>query len=624
MAAGRSTASPPEAQSSRTDLQALWQQLQVIRERAESLEARFEPELGEVHPRFSTSARNLLHYVALRQFDIGELQEQLAALGLSSLGRAERHVLASIRAVQFALQRLDDGGESADEWSAPPGSARERRLEEHACELLGARPELRAVPIMVTLPREAADDYDFVLGLVTTGMDVARINCAHDGADTWLRMIANVRRAAGSIGRQCRIMMDLGGPKFRTGWLQPGPRVLRLRPRRDALGRVLAPRRVRCVADDQPWLGSKSAVVPVPRSCVETAEIGDYLRFRDTRGRRRKLQVVFKDGKGLVVELYKTAYVATGTPFQVVDRLSGDRREFRFGELPPVEQPIVLHVGDALVLTRDGAPGMAAIVDDSGSVQAPARVSCRPVEVFDQAAAGEPVSLDDGKIEGTIETVSPAEITVRITAAKPTGSRLRSNKGINFPGTEFEIEGITAKDREDLAFIVDHADAVALSFVRRPQDIIDLQHELDKYPQHDLPIVAKIETERAFRNLPQILLAVMRRFPAGIMIARGDLAVESGWVRLAEIQEEMLWICEAAHVPVIWATQVLEGAAKKGVPTRAEITDAAMSQRADCVMLNKGRNILGAIRTLDKILRKMQRHHDKKTAKLARLSISDI
>jgi pyruvate kinase len=108
------------------------------------------------------------------------------------------------------------------------------------------------------------------------------------------------------------------------------------------------------------------------------------------------------------------------------------------------------------------------------------------------------------------------------------------------------------------------------------------------------------------------------------MIARGDLAIECGWVRLAEIQEEMLWICEAAHVPVIWATQVLEGAAKKGTPTRAEITDAAMSQRADCVMLNKGPNILGAIHTLDKILRKMQRHHAKKSARLVRLSISDI
>jgi pyruvate kinase len=180
------------------------------------------------------------------------------------------------------------------------------------------------------------------------------------------------------------------------------------------------------------------------------------------------------------------------------------------------------------------------------------------------------------------------------------------------------------KDREDLVFIVEHADAVALSFVRQPDDVIALQQQLDELAGREFPIIAKIETQGAFNALPQILLAVMRRFPAGIMIARGDLAIECGWVRLAEIQEEILWLCEAAHVPVIWATQVLEGAAKRGTPTRAEITDAAMSQRADCVMLNKGPNILGAIRTLDNILRTMQRHQDKKSARLARLSISDI
>jgi pyruvate kinase len=437
-------------------------------------------------------------------------------------------------------------------------------------------------------------------------------------------MIRNVRRASEDLGKPCRIMMDLGGPKFRTGLLEPGPQVLRLRPRRDALGQVLAPRRVRCIPDDEPWAGTKAAVVPVPRRAIELAEIGDLLRFKDTRGRRRKLEVVRKDNKGLVLELYKTAYIGTGLSFMLVSRTTGEKLEFRFGELPPVEQTIVLHVGDALVLTRDGAPGAPAILGKDDNVKVPARVSCRPVEIFDQVPVNDPVSLDDGRIEGVVESVSCDEIVVRITSAKPTGSRLRSNKGVNFPDTDLELEGITLKDREDLAFVVEHADIVALSFVRRPEDVIALQDELSRYPGREVPIVAKIETRRAFSALPQILLAAMRRFPAGIMIARGDLAVECGWVRLAEIQEEMLWICEAAHVPVIWATQVLEGAAKKGTPTRAEITDAAMSQRADCVMLNKGPNILGAIHTLDKILRMMQRHQAKKTARLVRLSISDI
>ncbi|HSM31742.1 MAG TPA: pyruvate kinase [Woeseiaceae bacterium] len=624
MTAGESTASHPDAGVLPGDPESLRQQLQRIRERAEALESRFETELTQVHPNFAASARNLLHYIALRQFDIGELQERLAELGLSSLGRSEPHVLASINAVQHALLRLGSSETAESDAGRVPFPPGEKRLRLHAHALLGEPPAERAVPIMVTLPSVAAGDGGYVRDLLTAGMDLARINCAHDSPEAWLGMIRNVRRACDELGKSCRIMMDLGGPKFRTGLLQPGPRVLRLRPRRDALGRVLAPRRVRCVPDDEPWTGTKSAVVPVPRRAIELAEIGDVLRFRDARGRRRKPEVVVKDDKGLILELYKTAYIETGLCFELVSGRSGDKLEFEFGELPPAEQPIVLHVGDTLILTKDGAPGAAAVLDKNNEVSVPARVSCRPVEIFDQVSVDDPVSLDDGRIEGVAEKVSGDEITVRITRSKPTGSRLRGNKGINFPDTDLELEGITVKDREDLAFIVEHADIVALSFVRRPEDVVALQEELGKYPERDVPIVAKIETKRAFNALPQILLAVMRRYPAGMMIARGDLAIECGWVRLAEIQEEMLWICEAAHVPVIWATQVLEGAAKKGTPTRAEITDAAMSQRADCVMLNKGPNILGAIHTLDTILRKMQRHHDKKSARLARLSISDI
>jgi len=109
-----------------------------------------------------------------------------------------------------------------------------------------------------------------------------------------------------------------------------------------------------------------------------------------------------------------------------------------------------------------------------------------------------------------------------------------------------------------------------------------------------------------------MLLAAMTMPSCGVMIARGDLAVECGFERLAEVQEEILWICEAAHMPVIWATQVLENLARTGRPSRAEITDAAMGVRADCVMLNKGPHIELAMHTLDDILRRMQEHQSKK------------
>jgi pyruvate kinase len=111
----------------------------------------------------------------------------------------------------------------------------------------------------------------------------------------------------------------------------------------------------------------------------------------------------------------------------------------------------------------------------------------------------------------------------------------------------------------------------------------------------------------------------MRRPAAGVMIARGDLAVECGYERMAEIQEEILWVCEAAHMPVVWATQVLESLAKKGLPSRAEITDAAMGERAECVMLNKGPYLCDAVEALDDILQRMQDHQVKKSATLRRL-----
>ena len=98
------------------------------------------------------------------------------------------------------------------------------------------------------------------------------------------------------------------------------------------------------------------------------------------------------------------------------------------------------------------------------------------------------------------------------------------------------------------------------------------------------------------------------------MIARGDLAVECGYERMAELQEEILWLCEAAHLPVIWATQVLEQLAKTGLPSRAEISDAAMSERAECVMLNKGPYLNNAVTVLDNIMRRMAEHHYKKNA----------
>jgi pyruvate kinase len=173
-----------------------------------------------------------------------------------------------------------------------------------------------------------------------------------------------------------------------------------------------------------------------------------------------------------------------------------------------------------------------------------------------------------------------------------------------------------------------HADAVGYSFVQTAQDVAQLQDLMREHSDvrkqakpHAAPltIVAKIETKKAIENLPEIIVQAAGQHPFAVMIARGDMAVEVGYERMAEMQEEILWLCEAAQVPVIWATQVLEQFVKEGIPSRAEMTDAAMSGRAECVMLNKGPYVTEAVTILDDVLTRMQAHQSKKTPQLRAL-----
>jgi pyruvate kinase len=249
-------------------------------------------------------------------------------------------------------------------------------------------------------------------------------------------------------------------------------------------------------------------------------------------------------------------------------------------------------------------------------------IGCTIPEVLANVRAGESIWFDDGKLGGVIEGVESDRLLVRITHARPDGGKLRADKGINLPESDLRLAALTAKDVKDLSFVVKHADVVELSFANTARDVELLVQHFALLRGEPPAIVLKIETRRGFENLPDMLLTAMRWPCCGVMIARGDLAVECGFERLAEVQEEILWICEAAHVPVIWATQVLETLAKEGMPSRAEITDAAMGHRAECVMLNKGPHVLTAVRVLDDILRRMQAHQTKKRAMLRELRLA--
>lgn len=594
------------------------------------LEAAFAGELEAIHPSRRESARNLLHYVVLRRHDLRALQDALVPLGLSSLGRAESHVLANVNAVLQNLSRLS--GTPAE---PPPPAHPEvpyRRgtelLEECVGGLFGRKPQGRGVHIMVTLPSEAARDYGLVRDLLAGGMDVARVNCAHDNAGNWGDTISNVRRAEQELGRPCRVLMDLGGPKIRTVALPPGPSVVKWRPRRDLCGRTVAPALVWLYPEGggDPPPAAADACVPVRGDWLDAVKPGDRVRLCDARDRSRELRIVGASGAGRWAEADRTAYVVPDLELEhrPAEEGVGGGEAGRVGDLPAIEPYLTLRSGDRLLLTDGSRPGGPAVRDDRGREVRPPSIGITMPEVLKDLRAGEPVLFDDGKIGGVVEEARGDHAVIAIRETGPGGSRLRADRGINLPETNLSCRALTDRDLADLRFVVAEADIVGYSFVRSVDDVHRLQDRLRALGRRDMPIVLKVETRQAFEHLPRLLLAAMRSPVAGVMIARGDLAVECGFRRLAEVQEEILWMCEAAHMPVVWATQVLEQLAKVGMPSRAEISDAALSVRAECVMLNKGPFIRDALKTLDDILRRMSDHRHKKRALLRRLKLADL
>lgn len=604
VAPGRDTAVAGPEDTAPTALRALAAEIGRLLGLLDDAELQWAPLIARVDDHHLPGAINLVHYWAVRQRDLRGLQHRLAAYGLSSLGRSEAHVRPTLQAIAAAVESL--AGRGGEPREPVIGFAEgPRRLREQAVDLLGPDHPDRRTRIMVTLPTEAATDAALVRAMVDAGMDLARVNCAHDGPEVWAAMIGHVRAASAAAGRECRVAMDLAGPKLRTGPLTDGPRVVRVRPRRDRLGRVLARGYCWLTAEDDPRPApvAGTVVVPVPGTWLGTLAAADTVRLVDARGSRRRLRVTEVSTDGTLASVDRTTYLASGTGLHV--RGGGTTR---VGALAPLEQYLTLRRGDRLVLTRDCTPAPVT--------PAELRIGCTLPEAFGHVRSGQTVHLDDGRISGTVTATGVDRFTVTVTAAADDGSRLRAEKGVNLPDTVLPVSALTDTDRAALPFVSARADIVELSFIRGPVDVEQLLAALDDLGDDTLGVVLKIETALAFQDLPAIVLTLMRRPRVGVMIARGDLAAECGYERLAELQEEILWLCEAAHVPAIWATQVLDQLARSGLPSRAEITDAAMGARAECVMLNKGPHILDAVTSLADILRRMTGHHDKKNALL--------
>jgi len=589
--------------------------LQAIRKAMLAAEAKLLAD----QPQASASQRNLTHYLVFRRHDHRRLQERLAQLGLSSLGRAETHVLANLDKVLQLLPGLCGQGGQRQPGTEPTGYRSGQALQRrHVEALFGPPPARRRTHIMVTLPSEAAADPSLIPALVKSGMDVARINCAHDDAAAWIAMATRVRDAAAAAGRPIRVLMDLAGPKLRTGPVEPGPQVLKLKPTRDAYGVTTAPAqlllRPRCGIAHDAFAGPS---LELDARWLSQLQPGDRIHLVDARGRKRCLPVVDLSSVGAVVHSERSVYLRPGTRL-VVHPGSAAPAATEVGDLPPRPGRLHLQRGQTLHLTARGI-GQDARPDAAEGGASTASIACTLPEVLAQVRAGERIWFDDGRIGGLVRRATSHRLDIEITDAAADGSTLAADKGINLPDSHIDLPALTAKDIADLTVVARHADMVGLSFVQSAADVRALQQRLAALCAGRLGVVLKIETRRGFENLPELLFAAMSCAAAGVMIARGDLAVECGFERMAEVQEEILWVCEAAHMPVVWATQVLENLARTGRPSRAEITDAAMGVRADCVMLNKGAHILEAMHTLDDILRRMQEHQSKKNSLLRAL-----
>lgn len=285
-----------------------------------------------------------------------------------------------------------------------------------------------------------------------------------------------------------------------------------------------------------------------------------------------------------------------GTPITILQDLQGPK--LRVGKLPP--QGVSLKAGQMVNLCQ----GMDCIVETDGSVVIPMDVP----NLTDAIEPGNRILLDDGNLEMEVVDVS----TSRITAKVVLGGVLSSNKGVNLPGAKLVIPGFTEKDEEDLAFgLSQGVDAVAISFVRSAEDIETVRNAILRLSPKmaDLPIIAKLERPEAITNLHEILHAT-----DGVMVARGDLGVETSPAEVPITQKRIIHEANLHAVIVITATQMLDSMIHNPRPTRAEASDVANAifDGTDAVMLSgetaSGAYPIESVHMMDMIVREAESH----------------
>lgn len=427
------------------------------------------------------SLLNMQHYLNLRKYDFASLQDDLTKVGLSSFGRSQAHMEASVNVALTMLARAL--GKEIEPSEPLLGYDASHAIMDRNAEIFSTSSD--KTKIMITVPSDFNERW--FSDLAQEGVHLFRINTAHDDPKAWKKMADGIKKASNDL----KIYVDLAGPKIRTS-----------------------------------------------------------------------LEKSKKNGKPKKIKLF-------------------------CGELLLIRSSLF-----------DSKPKPTHKCD--------AIIGCTLEKMGSLVQVGDKVFLDDGKVELVIEQIIGEDILCRVLTRSDEGCKIKDEKGINFPNSDIAVRAICDHDKEVIAKIAEYADIIGISFAQTPEDITDLIDELDRLGKKGkIGIVAKIETKKGVENLPKILETLIRYGHSGVMIARGDLAIEIGFENLAYMQEEILDLCTAAHMPVILATQVLENKMKTNIPSRAEISDVAFAHKAECVMLNKGDYAVETIKILTTIFAQM-------------------
>jgi pyruvate kinase len=581
-------------------------ELKRLREMLIDAVDRRQAEIDHCSPEYRESAANLTQYLCLRSMDLRPLQFELIRLGLSSLGRCESHVLDTIDQI---ISRIDPKFEFSTRTNLIQPTlgwdAAENKLRQHTKEIFGPKPPNRHVYVMVTAPDAAVVTKQWLDQLLSAGMNILRINTAHGDISEW-RTIAQLACQQASIANvPLKIFVDLAGPKIRVTGIPDAPRVQKVRPQRDAWGRVIVPASIALSsAGGIESLGLSDAFCQSIRS-------GDHIELIDTRSRKRRIGLDYVPNSGWRATCDRTFYFDGSTKLEL--KRAGTLVASTLCAAPPSRPGrIRLRNGDSITLSEPG------VVPNSNLPN----IQCSLPHLIQRVQLGAKVMIDDGKLETLVRLHQEGFVELEVVHCAGDSVSVYNESGLNFPGTDLGLAAITEEDIVVFEQIHSFCDSVCLSFVQTESDVRELQKLIAAKSNRKIGIVLKIETRQAIEALSSLLLQAMQTYPVAVMIARGDLAVECGFERLAELQEEIMWLAEAAHIPVIWATQVLESLAKTGIPSRAEVTDAAMSVAAECVMLNKGPYVVDAVECLVDILKKMETHHYKKRAMMRALKIA--